>query len=165
MREKRTVLCGFCIACTVFLFIAIRNSSVNASTPPPGPAHVVQFANSVNGGAPAIAPRSDGQLLTRTDISQYVTTHQSAGGPTTSGAFPQMKWDRLVTSKAAETLLKGEQTGLKDNAMVHVVLLHGPFVLTEMLAPPGVKIPTVSDIYEVFDAQTGNLLLWGTQQF
>ena len=37
----------------------------------------------------------------------------------------------------------------------------GPFFMENILVPTGTKIPTANQVVEVFDAQTGNALLWG----
>jgi hypothetical protein len=67
-----------------------------------------------------------------------------------------------ITSKEASQRLKDASIGLAASAMVYYVKWHGPFnPKTRISAPPGAILPaSVSEGVEVFDAQTGNLLLW-----
>jgi hypothetical protein len=58
--------------------------------------------------------------------------------------------------------MKGEFVGIPDSGMVCYVELYGPFYTTMISVPPGQTLPpTIDKGVEVFDAQTGNLLLWG----
>jgi hypothetical protein len=54
-----------------------------------------------------------------------------------------------------------ESKGLSANASVYYVLLKGPYVMEYISVPPGVQIPIANLVEEVFDAHTGNLLVWG----
>ena len=59
-------------------------------------------------------------------------------------------------------LMGGEYISRPDSALVCYVELRGPFFPTHVSVPPGQALPeTVDGGIEVFDAQTGNLLVWG----
>jgi hypothetical protein len=67
----------------------------------------------------------------------------------------------FVTSKDASARLGGEPLGLPDSRLVCFALLQGSFTFS---GPPGGGSPsqaTYSNVVEIFDAQTGNLLLVG----
>ena len=56
----------------------------------------------------------------------------------------------------------GEYISRPDGALVCYVELHGPFLPTIVSVPPGQALPATFDRgIEVFDVQTGNLLVWG----
>lgn len=112
-------------------------------------------------GVPAIQAHADHSLLTSTEVTAYVTTHPFIGGPTTTGASPQVVTLQLVTSKQAFSLTGGESIGVPDAVPVYYVVLHGPFRMVGVRVPIGTKIGTSNKVEEVFDAQTGNMLLWG----
>jgi hypothetical protein len=66
-----------------------------------------------------------------------------------------------MTSGQASNLLGGEYVSPFESLPVYVVVLSGPFFMENILVPTGTKIPTANQVVEVFDAQTGNALLWG----
>jgi hypothetical protein len=66
-----------------------------------------------------------------------------------------------MTSGQASKLLGGEYVSPSANLQVYFVVLSGPFFMENILVPIGTKIPTANQVVEVFDAQTGNSLLWG----
>jgi hypothetical protein len=94
-------------------------------------------------------------------VESYVQTHPFPGGPTASGQAPPIMTLQLTTSQKASQIMGGEYVGLSANASVYYVLLKGPFVMKYIPVPPGVQIPTANLVEEVFDAHTGNLLVWG----
>lgn len=114
-------------------------------------------------GAPAIVPRTQGSpAFTADDVKIYYQSHSFSAGPTVSGAAPTITSIRFITSQQAQALMHGEFVGLPASAMVCYVALHGPFYPTLVSVPPGQTLPaTVDNGFEVFDAHTGNLLLWG----
>ncbi len=114
-------------------------------------------------GVPAITPTRHGTpAFTAADVRRYYLIHSFSAGPTVSGAPPTIVSIRFITTKDAQALMGGEPIGLPDNAMVCYVELRGPFYPKYVSVPPGQTLPATFDAgVEVFDAQTGNLLLWG----
>ena len=113
-------------------------------------------------GQPAISPHKDGTLLTIADVEQYVSTHQFPGGRVIPGANLQVMVLQQMTSKEASIQMRGEYIGLPDSAQVFYVVVKGPFAMTGILAatrPQGTQ--TFNEGEEAFDAQIGNLLVWG----
>ena len=113
-------------------------------------------------GAPAITPRIKGvPAFTAGDVGLYYQNHSFSAGPTVSGAPPTIVSVRFITSQEAQVLMGGESVGLPGNALVCYVELRGPFYPKLVSVPPGQELPTTVDTgIEVFDAQTGNILLW-----
>lgn len=102
--------------------------------------------------------------FTVNDVVSYVTTHPFAGGPTISGKPPSVVSVKFITSQLASQNLNGESTGLSDNASVCYVELYGPFTLEGASVPLGAKLHPANNVIEVFDASTGNLLMWHADQ-
>ncbi len=111
-------------------------------------------------GVPAIT-HAGGGPPTSADVKAFVTKHGFPGGKTVSGGAPTVLQITLMSAKQAKALLKGESTDRPDTAMVFYVQLQGPFVLS-MPTPPGIKPITVQKGEELFDATTGNLILFGS---
>lgn len=117
---------------------------------------------STNPGVPAIIPKNNGTpAFTAADVNLYYLNHSFSAGPTVSGAPPTVESVKFMTSGEARTLMKGEYIGIPDSAMVCYVVLRGPFYPMNVSVPPGQAPPAILDTgIEVFDAHTGNLLLW-----
>jgi hypothetical protein len=120
-------------------------------------------------GVPAITPHinlNNPNLPTFTvsDVTQYVLKYGSPEGPLTQGSHITFEKIVFVTSPEASVLMKGESTGLPNNALVCYVLIHGPFKATGMHLDPvfGIKTAPVVPLTEiVYDARTGKMLVWG----
>jgi len=120
-------------------------------------------------GFPAITPHinlnnSNLPTFTTSDVTQYILQHGSPAGPLVKGAHITFEKIVFVTSLDASQLMKGESTGLPNNALVCYVLIHGPFQATGMhlnpvVGPKSAPVVPLTDI--VLDARTGNLLVWG----
>lgn len=68
---------------------------------------------------------------------------------------------QFMTSAQASALMQREETGLPATATVCYVKIQGPFVLTALPSPRNTnQAPTVAYGVEIFDGQTGNLLMW-----
>jgi hypothetical protein len=67
-----------------------------------------------------------------------------------------------MTSRNASRVMRGEYVGLPDDALVYYVLLKGPFIPENIITLTGADSGIVDRMEEVFDAYTGNQLLWGT---
>ena len=114
-------------------------------------------------GIQAIAPSTSSglQRFTVQEANAYVNTHPFPGGPTTTGASPTIVSTNFITTKEANKRMHGEHTGLADTALVCYVVLKGLFTMANVSRPYGVKaLPPANFGVEVFDAQTGNFLMW-----
>jgi len=135
------------------------------SPPPHVPGNITP--NPYPPGVPAIHPThqvSSDTLAAFTikDVEQFIVRNGFVGGPTISGKPPTIVKIVFVTSKEASNLMKGESVGRPGDALVCYVLLRGPFkVSTRMSTDMPVANPTATLGELVFDAQTGNLLVWG----
>jgi hypothetical protein len=112
-------------------------------------------------GIPAIRSRTGTASLVLADVQQFVNTHPFFGGPTVSGGRPIVVKLLAIPSKEVVALTHGESTGLPESAPVYYVQLQGPFLLVNAGSPRGAKVLTLGTGVEVFDARTGNLILWG----
>jgi hypothetical protein len=65
-----------------------------------------------------------------------------------------------MPSQQVSILLKGESTGVDDTSLLCVAELQGNVVFVHS-APGAVTSLSFTHVYEVFDAHTGNLLMWG----
>lgn len=112
-------------------------------------------------GTPAITPRSTGTpAFSVNDVRQYIVTHQFSGGPTVTQSSPSIVKLEFMSSKQASQQLDGTSLGLPDNALVCFVVIKGPFLLTADSLPSRLHVPRFDTGLEVFDAHTGNQLLW-----
>jgi hypothetical protein len=147
-------------ALTLFgaLFAAFSSANATTSNPPPPLNHPKIIYND---GMSAIPPRTNGTLLSATDVQHYILTQPFRGGPTVSHQQPKIVKLQLITSGQASNLLGGEYVSPSESLQVYFVVLSGPFFMENIHVPIGTKIPTANQVVEVFDAQTGNLLLWG----
>jgi hypothetical protein len=97
------------------------------------------------------------------DMKAYLQSAPScAGGPTLSGQPPTIETLEFVGCKELTDRLN-LFIGLPDDALVCYVVLRGPFRLTLMSYPPGAVqgIPVSETVEEIYDARTGDLLVWG----
>jgi len=117
-------------------------------------------------GIPAIQPTlpiSSSPRFTSADVRAYLSTHPFMSGPPVKGATPTILEIKFMTSKQASALMRGESVGLPDTAIVCYVKFHGPFTQVNASVPPGAKpLPLADTGVEIFDGQTGNLLMWWT---
>ncbi|GCE21730.1 hypothetical protein [Dictyobacter kobayashii] len=138
-------------------------SSVSSThcTPPTAP------ANSI--GAPAIKPHlCTTPTFTVDDVRQYIKVHGFQGMRISSVTPISIASIKFVSSKEASQLMKGESTGVADDAIVCYVRVTGQFPAPS--GPPTGRIdkkstPTPQPVYnsgeEVFDGTTGNMLVMG----
>lgn len=119
-------------------------------------------------GVPAIHPHSSANgsaaagtepspTFSVSDAVTYVKTHSIPRAVAVHGTL-SVATAKFMSSKAASTTLKGESIGLPDDATVCYVELQGA---TVSFAGPGGTVVTFSRVYELFDAQSGNLLMDG----
>lgn len=155
------ILVGILVSLAVIVGVIVAfsgetNASTrfNAASSPSQPT-----ANPYPPGSPAIQPHLPGiPSFTLADVANYIQTKSFM--TTTSGTPPVITNAEFITAQQASALLDGEYIGRPDNALVCYVELQGPFRVKGPL-PSGATVPTVNTGYELFDAQTGNLLMWG----
>ncbi|MGB8348150.1 MAG: hypothetical protein WCD86_24935 [Ktedonobacteraceae bacterium] len=114
-------------------------------------------------GMPAIHPSLPAVSMPRftvADVQAYLKTHRFVGGPSIKGTTVGIISIQFITSEQASVLMHGEETGLSPTATVCYVKLHGPFTLAAPGATGARQLPTVPYGVEIFDARTGNLLMW-----
>ena len=153
----------------VYIGITLTNFSAKASqtSGPIGMPHLSQTKPTSVGIPAIIVKNTTSQVaantprISKVDVENYVKVHQFQGGPSVAGTTPNVTVIDYITSKEASQKLKNDSIGLADNAMVYYVKWQGSFNLTNVSAPPGaVPFKPASEGVEIFDAQTGNLLLW-----
>lgn len=110
-------------------------------------------------GVPDIRPNrpADDPSFTTSDVVSYVATRPLAQTTSSSILGPSAVTVQFLTSQVVSSRLAGEPTGLPSNTLLCFVEVHGTFVF---LGPSGLT-PSFHTGYEVFDARTGNLLMWG----
>jgi hypothetical protein len=69
---------------------------------------------------------------------------------------------QLMTSRNASNVMGGEYVGPSNDALVYYVLLKGPFIPEFIITVVGTTAEIAGTMDEVFDAYTGNQLVWGT---
>jgi hypothetical protein len=107
-------------------------------------------------GTPAIQPHLQGiPSFTADDVRQYL---QVNGIPTADGPFTIVKTVFISNQEMCQRT-RGQSTGLEPDALVCFVELQGTF---SRLSHGMVPLPPSPYAYEGFDAQTGNLLLFGS---
>jgi hypothetical protein len=152
----------------ILVFLAAVGLSACASpgipgTPsPPPPIAIGTFVGVPGVGLPAIHHHGVG-TLTPGEIKTFVLSHQFLGGPTQSGQPPTVLSIETLTAKAVNAkysaMLQGKSIGLPDTSSVIVVMLSGPFAISNV--PSLYKRPFIEQsVAEMFDAKTGNLLFY-----
>ena len=100
--------------------------------------------------------------FTLEDMTVYLLSGPvCAGGPTLSGDPPAIETLEFVGCKELAGHLH-TYIGLADDAPVCYVVLLGPFLLRGVSFPPGTvhTAPISQRVEELYDASTGNLLVW-----
>jgi hypothetical protein len=121
-------------------------------------------------GVPAIRPTLTGNIpaYTLANAKQYILCHPmprnlaTVGAPPTAGQTCERQSFTIVllqfsTSEEVSRLLNGEPTGLPTSTLLCFTALSGQFAFP---GPSGVVV-TYQVGFEVFDGQTGNLLMAG----
>ncbi|HEY7125794.1 MAG TPA: hypothetical protein VH540_17695 [Ktedonobacterales bacterium] len=108
-------------------------------------------------GVPAIQPHLSGiPSFTAEDVRQYFKAN---GFPGADGPFTILKILFITSGEVCERT-RDESTGLESGALVCFVELQGTFY--PFSYPPGFHPRPSPYAYEVFDAQTGNLLMFSS---
>lgn len=161
-RKPVTITLSLLLVTVVIAGILLNLGTVDvtsANPPPPPQNHPHIYFND---GASAIPAHPGNTLLSIEDVQRYVLTHPCPIGPTVSGGLPRIMVIQLMTSRNASKVMGGESVGLPDNALVYYVLLKGPFIPEFVITITGMDIGIADSMDEVFDAYTGNQLVWGT---
>jgi len=172
MKFKLIVSTLGIIVLLVGAYIGVISMSSSAyasqSSGPIGMPHLSQ-AKPLAVGMPAITIRNTAKngvpnapRISQVDVRNYVQTHPFLGGSDVAGTPSKVTAIDYITSKEASQRLNNDSIGLADTAMVYYVEWQGSFH-TNVSAPPGVALSNLKPVskgVEIFDAQTGNLLLW-----
>lgn len=161
-----------CLALLVVGIAWFTNAATATSVKPPAPPpvhHAFQMSQTYVSGNPAIqphlSPNGAGPAFTKNDVTAFFQKYGFYAGPVVAGAHLQILTIQFVTAKRASQLMAGESVGRPDDALVCYVKVEGPFLLTNMHGGPprpNAKVPTTAKYGDaVFDAHTGNLLVWG----
>jgi hypothetical protein len=98
--------------------------------------------------------------FTEDDVRQFLAAYPLF--TTTDGSMPEIARVLFIPASQASALLKGESIGRADTTLVCYVEVQGNLSTARIHSPGGVNIPSTAHFGDmVFDAQTGNLLLWG----
>lgn len=166
IREAKLMvllLCGGTLLVVFFIFTSTSSVAASpASTTQTSAARQMQSAQrplSQPTGSPAIRPRTTlttGPAFTESDVQQYVTKTGMPHNLASGSSFAIMSVT-FMTSREVVARLQGEATGLPDTTLLCFVELQGTFVF----AGPQGTTGAFQHGYEVFDAHTGNILMWG----
>jgi hypothetical protein len=121
-------------------------------------------------GIPAIVPQTmpfttsnitpTSPRIKLSDVQAFVKVHSFPGGNPVPGASAKLIAIDLLTSQEAGQRLHGTDIGLSNSALVYYVEWQGPFNVVNASVPPKVVPKPAAEGVEVFDATTGNALLW-----
>jgi hypothetical protein len=123
-------------------------------------------------GVPAITPQSSTPVIagsacfTEAEVRTYISTHPFLDRSVSivDGGSQTIQSIQFMTMRDARIITKAYENFSDSNAIVCLVTLYGPFLLSIGAPPPylqlrGWRFPSTIDIvYEMFDGQTGNLL-------
>lgn len=114
-------------------------------------------------GRPAIQPYLDAiPAFTEDDVRQYVATHSFGGFRFRSIGQPTISKIVYGTRQAVSGELLQNSTRISPDQMVFYVELPGTFPFSGGPAPG--KTATYHLGFEIFDAQTGNILVEGVKE-
>ncbi len=111
--------------------------------------------------AAGLSPHSSVAAFSKSDVMAFFNKYGFYAGPLVPGAKLQFLSIQFVTASQASVLMRGESIGRPDNYLVCYVKVLGPFSLEHISVPRGAKLITTANTgAAVFDAHTGNMLLW-----
>lgn len=182
MTTRFKVLCGIALLAIILLIGgAVTSNAASASRFQKGPS-VAPQPNQMGGsqtyppGVPAIPISTSSGATANTinnastpafsknDVITFFNKHGFFAGSLVKGAHLKFLTIQFVTAKQASNLMNGESVGRPDTYLVCYVKVEGPFQVKHEEAPPNAKAAsnTANTGDAVFDAHTGNLLVWGT---
>jgi hypothetical protein len=134
------------------------STAANEPAPPSRPSAGYMHAIPVSSSAIIMAKSNGVPAITAADVQPYLQTHSFMGGPTLSGKSPTITITFMTAKQAGAKLVTTFGPSIQ---MVYYVEFQGPFLMENESLPPGVAVPTAQTGFEVFDAQTGDLIEWG----
>lgn len=168
------ILCGSCLLLIFILIGTMWLTHTTAASPPLPPQRTpvhstFQITDSYVSGSPAIAvhppTNATGPAFSKDDVSAFLNKYGFYAGPLVKGSHLKILTIQFVTAKQASKLMYGESVGRPDNYLVCYVKVQGPFLLTYVHGGPhipGIKDASTAEYGDaVFDASTGNVLVWG----
>lgn len=170
------VLCGVALLPGLLLVggSIVANTAQATSTPPKNPQPNVhttfQMDQTYIPGVPAIhvhtlsrvtANNAPNPAFTKSDVVAFLNKKGFYAGPVVQGAHLKILSIQFVTARQASALMKGESVGRPDDYLVCYVKVQGPFQVQNAEVPPGARLPNADIGDVVFDAHTGNMLVWG----
>jgi hypothetical protein len=140
----------------IVIFIVASNVQATSTTHyPPGSPAIQPHVNGATGNAPT---------FTSTDAAQYVTAHGFPGGVPVQGSHLVITNIQFMTAKVANAQFIKTGIDRPDDALVCVVQVKGPFnLIYAHLSPTDYakhNVPVARTGFIVYDARTGNFLLW-----
>ncbi len=115
-------------------------------------------------GEPAITPTLSGiPAFTKDDVIKYITIHNMLFSDTPGSSITVTNKDvNFITSKEVNTIISRQGLGIPDSYLLCFVTLTGKFTFPAPSTDDGKPVSvTYNNAYEVFDAQTGNLIMGG----
>lgn len=173
MVRLKIVCCAVVLLVPVIVGVGFFMNSAGATpvkpSAPPPVHRAFQVSQSYVVGNPAIQPHLSQNgvepAFTQDDVITFFQKYGFYAGPVVPGAHLKILTIQFVTASKASQLMVGESVGRPDNALVCYVKVEGPFFLTNIHGGPprpNSKVPTTAKYGDaVFDAHTGNLLVWG----
>ncbi|MFL5702851.1 MAG: hypothetical protein ACJ8AG_08480 [Ktedonobacteraceae bacterium] len=167
MNKKSAILGILIVLLGVIGIAALTNGGARAQT---STSQVNSSGSQRPIGIPAITPTlntaaAGSPHFTVEDVKQYIAKHGFHGGPTTTGGNPQIRAIDFISSQEASARLHGASIGLPDTTMICYVELYGPFHVKASLPAGAAPFPPSNIGVEIFDAQTGNLVMEWTQGY
>jgi hypothetical protein len=154
MMQPRVRLWVFALLALLIVGGWILLSSLNANAAASAP--IIPRAEGQT-GVPAIAVQANA-TVSPAQVTAYVTTHRVGRNVATDDSKKLLVGQpHYITNGDVKKALNGEGAGLPDAAPVVFVTLQGMFTFP---GPHGVSAEYPYG-FEVFDAKTGNLLLFG----
>ncbi len=131
------------------------------------PSFPFQGGTSYPVGGHAISPHPSandppGAAFSQQDVIDFLNKYGFVAGSPTGGTPLKILSIQFVTAKQASDLMQGETADRPDSYLVCYVKVKGPFSRAVMHPPIEYKeTKDASSGDMVFDAQNGNLLVWG----
>lgn len=160
--RKNLLAVSLLLLLVIYSFIVTSCSSPGATVKARHQAQIKQ-----NPGLPAIVINTSSNTtsvprFTISDVRAYLSKNKQPyiEAPTVSGKPPAIRSIEFITNKETSIRTHGEATGLTDSALVYYVEMYGPFDMSKVVTPPHrASLPIMNNVVEIFDAQTGNLLM------
>ncbi len=166
MRKKYIPLAVAALLVVLGVLVFVRQSvasSASGACAPPTTIRTSQAKHPAPGdypGVPAIKPSMPGRVpaFTAADVCAYIHSHHFAGNLDDS----KITSIQFIPSSQAVALMKGEPTGVADTEIVcYVEFANINVTLNDVSRPYGAQAPVIHTGQIVYNAATGNELVWG----